>query len=79
MGSTAGLSDMADKILHKRADTPGKVPLPADLIVGELAINTADGALFTKLADGTVVAVTLQVGGGSAITLAQAQATALLF
>ena len=54
---------MADKILHKRTGTPGKVPLPDDLIVGELAINTADGALFTKLADGTVVAVTLPVSG----------------
>lgn len=48
---------MADKILHKRASTPGKVPMPGDLTPGELAVNTADGKLFTKRDDGAVVEV----------------------
>lgn len=48
---------MADKILFKRADTPGKVPLAADLVPGELAINTADGRVFTKLVGGQIVEV----------------------
>lgn len=45
---------MADKILLKRAGTPGKVPAAGDLTPGELAVNTADGKLFTKQDDGTV-------------------------
>jgi hypothetical protein len=48
---------MADPILHKRADTPGKVPAAGDLTPGELAINTGDGKLFTKRADGVVVEI----------------------
>lgn len=46
---------MADKILLKRADTPGKVPAAGDLTPGELAINTADGRLFTETDNGEVV------------------------
>lgn len=38
----------------KRSDVPGKVPLPGDLELGELALNTADGNLFLKKNDGTV-------------------------
>lgn len=48
---------MADKILLKRADTPGKAPLAADLVPGELAINTADGRVFTKLVGGQIIEV----------------------
>lgn len=51
---------MADRIQLKRSDVPGRVPVSADLSVGELAVNTADGKLFVKLADDSVV----QVGGG---------------
>lgn len=46
---------MADKILLKRADTPGKVPAAGDLTPGELAVNTADGRLFTETDGGEVV------------------------
>lgn len=54
---------MADRIQLKRSDVPGRVPVSADLAVGELAVNTADGKLFVKLADGSVA----QVGGGGSV------------
>ena len=50
---------MADKILHKRTATPGKVPAAGDLTPGELALNTGDGKVYTKRDDGGVV----EVGG----------------
>lgn len=45
---------MANVIKIKRSTVPGKVPLAGDLEVGELAINTADGALYTKHNDNSV-------------------------
>lgn len=48
---------MADKILLKRSATAGAVPSAAALELGELAINTADGVLYFKKSDGTVVAL----------------------
>lgn len=56
---------MADRIQLKRSDVPGRVPVSADLAVGELAVNTADGKLFVKLADGSVA----QVGGGGSVAV----------
>lgn len=53
---------MADRIQLKRSDVPGRVPVSADLAVGELAVNTADGRLFVKLADGSIVDVTSIAG-----------------
>lgn len=53
---------MPDLILHKRSGTASAVPAAADLSLGELAINTADGRLFLKKGDGTVVDVT-SIGG----------------
>jgi len=44
----------------KRNTTSGIVPDPAELVSGELAINTADAKLFAKKNDGTVV----EIGGG---------------
>ncbi len=35
-------------ILHRRSATPSKVPGTSDLVYGELAINTYDGALYLK-------------------------------
>ena len=52
---------MANKIIIKKSSVSGKVPLPADLDVGELAVNLADRALYSKDAGGSVV----QLGGGS--------------
>lgn len=45
---------MAQKILIKKSTVAGKVPTPAQLDVGELAVNTADAILYTKDSDGTI-------------------------
>jgi hypothetical protein len=39
---------MSNVIIHKRSDVTGKRPLVTDLQLGELAINTKDGILFSK-------------------------------
>ena len=49
---------MANTIKQKRGTTD---PGASDLVVGELAINTTDGGVFTKTDGGTVV----EVGAGS--------------
>jgi trimeric autotransporter adhesin len=51
---------MANTIKQKRGTTD---PGASDLVVGELAINTTDGGVFTKTDGGTVV----EVGGGGGI------------
>lgn len=59
---------MANTILHKRSSTASAVPAAGSLTVGELAINTADGKLYTKKSNGTVVEVGAGGGGGSNFT-----------
>lgn len=39
---------MSNKIILKKSAVVGKIPLPADLVYGELAINYADGKLYYK-------------------------------
>lgn len=39
---------MANQVRFKRSDVPGKVPSVNDLELGEIAVNTFDGKLFTK-------------------------------
>ncbi|CAB5207170.1 hypothetical protein UFOVP184_39 [uncultured Caudovirales phage] len=51
-------------ILLKRSATASSVPATGNMTVGELAINTADGKLFMKKGDNTVVDIT---GGTSLI------------
>jgi len=46
---------MATKIITKNSSTAGAVPLAADLVQGELAVNVTDKALYTENASGTVV------------------------
>lgn len=48
---------MANVIKLKRSSVPGKVPDSNDLIVGEIAINTADGVLYTKHSDNTIKSI----------------------
>ena len=55
---------MANTIRQKRGTTD---PGASDLVVGELAINTTDGGVFTKTDGGTVVEVGSGGGGASAI------------
>ena len=38
----------------KRSDIAGKVPLPADLSEGEIALNTKDGVIYFKTPEGTI-------------------------
>lgn len=48
---------MANKIQLKRSSVSGKVPTTTDLDLGELALNTNDGKLYTKKSDGTTETV----------------------
>jgi len=48
---------MATTIQHKRSTTASAVPISSDLAVGELAVNTADGILFTKHSDNSIVPI----------------------
>lgn len=47
-------------IRHKRSATAGAAPAAGSLTAGELAVNTADGKVFTKRDNGTVVAMALE-------------------
>jgi len=66
---------MANTILHKRSSTPGATPTAAQLALGELALNTADGKVFMEKGDGTVYEVSYRdarvdahLSGGTGIT-----------
>jgi hypothetical protein len=44
---------MANSIKLKRSAVAGKVPITSDLALGELGMNTYDGALFMRRDTGT--------------------------
>jgi hypothetical protein len=48
---------MAQTIKLKRSSVAGNIPGSSDLALGEIAVNTADGALYIKKGDNTIVAV----------------------
>ncbi len=54
---------MANKILIKKSTVPGNIPDAAQLDVGELAVNTADGLLYTKHSDGSIVTLSGSAAG----------------
>jgi hypothetical protein len=56
------------KLLHKRNATAGVAPLALELDLGELAINTADGKVYVRKADNTVVEVGGAAGGSGTVT-----------
>ncbi len=62
---------MANKIIIKKSSVAGKVPLSSDLEVGELAVNLADQALYSKNAAGTVI----PIGGGGGDVAGPSSAT----
>jgi hypothetical protein len=64
---------MANTIKHKRSGTAGATPSSGSLVAGELAINTADGKLFTKRDNGTVVEIGAGGGGTPAGSTGQVQ------
>ena len=45
------------KVITKKSIVVGKVPVPTDLDIGELAVNTADKKLYTKHSNGSVVLI----------------------
>lgn len=48
---------MAIVIKPKRSETASSAPTTSDLAVGELALNTADKAIYTKTSSGNVVQI----------------------
>jgi len=63
---------MANTVKVKRSSTSGDVPTSSDLEDGEIAVNTADGAMFFKKSDNSI-----QTVGGGATGTAIAMAIAL--
>ncbi len=59
---------MANTIKIKRSAVEGKAPTTSDLDLGELALNTYDGKLYTKKDNGTASVVELGDGGPIAET-----------
>ena len=45
---------MSNTVILKKNSSAGNEPSASDLSAGELAVNTADGKLFTKHTDGTI-------------------------
>ena len=61
---------MSHRNWFKRSDVPAKVPQVYDLALGEIAINTYDGKMYTKQSDGTTENI-VQIGGtgGSSLSV----------
>ena len=68
---------MASIIRLKRSSVATKVPTTAQLDLGELAVNTRDGKLFLKRADGSEEIV--EVGARWGAFTAHASGTTLVF
>jgi len=60
---------MANLIKLKRSAVAGKAPVVGDLELGELALNTYDGKLYTKKDNGTASIVELSGGSGTLSTI----------
>lgn len=58
---------MANTILPKRKSLSGSVPGSGSLASGELAVNTADGRLYTKMHSGVVVNLPAQSLAGATV------------
>jgi len=58
---------MAQTLLLKRSAVPGRVPTTSDVPLGSLALNTADGKLFTKKSVSGVESIVDLSGGGGPI------------
>ena len=50
---------MTTVVQLKRSETSGSIPTASDIAVGELAVNLADGTLYSKKTDGSII----EVGG----------------
>jgi hypothetical protein len=58
---------MANTITHKRSSTASAVPSSGSLVAGELAINTADGKLFLKKDNLSVVEIGKPAGSSGQV------------
>lgn len=58
------MAELNARIIAKASATAGEEPVAGDLEVAELAVNTADGKLFTKHTDNSIVTIS---GGGGAV------------
>jgi hypothetical protein len=61
---------MANVIKIKRSAVSGKTPAVGDLQLGELAVNTFDGKLYTKKDNGTASIVEIGAGSGTVTSVA---------
>lgn len=59
------MAELSARIIAKASATAGEEPAAGDLEVAELAINTADGKLFTKHTDNSIVTISGEAGGGA--------------
>jgi hypothetical protein len=59
---------MANTIKHKRSSTAGLVPGTGSLDQGELAINLADGKIYTKNSSNTIINLGTTTISGTSIT-----------
>lgn len=60
---------MANTIKIKRSAVAGKVPGTSDLDLGELALNTFEGKLYTKKDDGTAKIIELNANYSRIVAL----------
>ena len=56
-------------LITKKSTVANKKPLPGDLQIGELAVNTADKKLYSKHSDNSVVLI------GTHITISSTEPT----
>lgn len=61
------MSENSAPIVLKNNQTSGIIPAPLELALGEVAINTADGVLYTKKNDGSVVVLGSADSGSSSV------------
>ena len=55
---------MANTVLLKRSTVAGRAPVPADLVLGELAVNVTDGKLYLKKSASGVESIVDVTAGG---------------
>lgn len=56
---------MATKIKHKRSSVSGNIPTAGQLEAGEIALNTADGKIYLKKDDASILDVTSTIFKGN--------------
>lgn len=59
------MAELNARLVAKASATSGEAPLAADLEVAEIAVNTADGKLFTKHTDDSIKEISGSSGGGA--------------